>query len=477
MLALAGGLAGLVIAVWGVDVLAALRPDSMPAFGGDLLDMRVLGFTLLLTLGTGVIFGLIPALETACIDLTQVLRQSDTLSGDARGHRLRAAFVAAQVALALVLLVGAGLLLVSLARLRSVDPGYAPDGLLTVTLQLPRARYKEPPTQTAFFRDAIGRMRSLPGVRAASAIDTLPLGGLGSATDYSVEGRPKPPAGQELVTDVREVDAEYFATMGIPFLSGRTFTADESDEMRHVVIVNETFARNAFPNEEPLGKRVTIDMKDDNTPCEIVGVVGDVKSRTLSDPAKATAYWPVSELTPSGMTLVVRTDGDPGALAGAVREQVHAIDPLLAISNIRTMRDVLATSIAKARFATTLLGLFAALALALSGIGIFGVTAYSVSQRKREIGIRMALGAGARAVMSTVVRRGMMPVVVGLGLGVAGAFAVTRLMAGLLFGVEATDPATFAAVVAGMAAVSLTACYFPARRAARVDPLVALRDD
>ncbi|HVG32795.1 MAG TPA: FtsX-like permease family protein, partial [Pyrinomonadaceae bacterium] len=314
-----------------------------------------------------------------------------------------------------------------------------------------------------------------PGVESAGAVSFLPFAVPGSATSFTIEGRPTPEAGQSPVTDVRVMDINYLRTMNIPLIKGRVFTEQETTEQRHVVIINETLARQYFAGEDPLGKRVTVNMSDKPVPSEIIGVVGDIKHVSLDTPVKAMVYWPHPELAHTSMTIVVRTQGDPATIAAAATREIQAIDPDQPVSDVRTMQQLLASSVARARFNTLLLGLFAALALVLASVGIYGVMAYSVVQRTKEIGIRIALGAQSRDVLKMIVGHGMMLTLVGVGLGLTGALILTRLMSSLLFGVSTTDPLTFIGVSLLLSAVAFFACYIPARRATKVDPMIALR--
>lgn len=307
-------------------------------------------------------------------------------------------------------------------------------------------------------------------------VNFLPLyGGLGSATDFTVEGRPVPPPDRELTTSVRVADAGYFGAMGIPVLRGRNFADVEDREARHVVIISESLARLYFPGEDPLGKRISVNMFGEPRPTEIIGIVGDVRYDSLTDEARPTAYFPHPELTYPFMTLAVRTNGDPAEMAPAVRRELSAIDPDQPVSDVRTMNQVMADTVARPRFNTLLLGLFAGLATLLAAIGIFGVMNYSVTLRTRELGLRMALGARPGRVLLLILRQGLLLTLVGIAIGLAGAVALTRLMSSLLFGVNATDPLTFASIAVLLTVVSLIACYIPARRATRIDPMIALR--
>lgn len=478
LLAGLGGALGLFVAIWGTDGLLALGPKELLGVSHVSTDGRVLAFTLGVSLITGVLFGIAPSLAALRTDVNTTLKEgSREGSFGGRGNRLRSALVVAEIGLALVLLTGAGLLGRSFSKLLSVDPGFNPHNLLTMRLTLPNSAYPQDQNRSQFFRQLLERVDALPGVRSASASSWLPFTGLGAATGLTVEGRPPLAPGVELVCDVRVIEPDYFRTLGIPLLRGREFTERESSVESHVVIVSEALAREYFPNEDPLGKRITIEMKDpkDNPPSEIIGIVGDVKHQTLDTAIRPMVYWPHPELAYGFMSLAVRTDGDPLRLAGAVRQQVRALDPNLAVSGIATMDQLLATSVAQARFSTLLLSIFAAVALLLAAVGIYGVMAYGVMQRVREIGIRMALGADAGTLKRMVLRDALRLSVAGIAIGLLAAFGLTRLMASLLFGVTPHDPVTFFGVAALLSFVALAASYIPARRATRVDPMVALR--
>jgi putative ABC transport system permease protein len=476
LLAGLGGLAGLALAWWGTDLLVSLAPPDLLNLPQVKINAAVLGFTLGVSMLTGVIFGLVPALEATRLNLTGSLKESGkNIGGGARSHRLRNSLVIAEIALALVLLVGAGLLIRSFARLQGVDPGFNAHSLLTMKVSLPGRKYDTDQKRISFFRQAVAQMQSLPGVESAGAVSFLPFAAPHAGTLVEIEGRPKLPPGQGLGTGVMVSDVNYFRTMQVPLKRGRLFTDQEAAEMRHVVVVNEAFARTNFPGEDPLGKRVTIYMKNDNQPCEIIGVVGDSKHMNLDAEVKPMSYWPHPELTYSGMTLVIRTKGEPTAIAGAARNVIRTLDPEQPVADVRTMESLIGTSVARARFNTLLLTIFSTVALLLAGLGIYGVMAYSVAQRTHEIGVRMALGARATDVLRLVVRRGMALALAGVAIGVAASFALTWLMKTLLFNVSATDPLTFAGIPLLLIFVALMACLIPARRAAKVDPMVALR--
>ena len=478
LLALLGSLLGLGFAWWGIQALTAISPRDLVNLEGVGLNLTVLAWTLAVSVLIGIIFGVAPALEASRLNLNDALKEGGKGYGgqSARSRRLRGAFVVIEVALALVLLVGAGLLMKSFARLQNVDTGYDAQNVLTMVVRLPRRKYKEDQQIVAFFRQAKERIRTLPGVRTVGMVNYLPFyGGPGTATSFAIEGRPEPPPGQEPSTEVRVTDADYFGTLGIPLLRGRNFTEIEANEARHVVLINEEMARQHFAGEDPLGKRVTVEMSDEPVPTEIIGIVGDVKYDSLKDEAGPTVYFPSPELTYPFMTLVIRTDNDPAQMAPAVQRELRAIDPDQPVSDVRTMGQVMADTVSRARFNTLLLGLFAGLATLLAAVGIFGVMNYSVTLRTREIGIRIALGAQPGRVLLLILRQGLLLALVGIGIGLTGALALTRVMSSLLFGVDTTDPATFAAIVLLLSVVSLIACYIPARRATRIDPMIALR--
>jgi putative ABC transport system permease protein len=475
-LACLGGAAGLLLAMWGVDALFALSPKNLLPTGGTRLNLIVLGFTMLMSLLTGLIFGLAPAMEASRTNLNEALKEGGkaAVSGG-RSHRLRNLFVIAEIAMALVLLIGSGLLIKSFARLQSVNPGFNPKNMLTVRVSLPFAKYRGEGKSEQFFRDALARIRQIPGVRSASAVNFLPFSGPGAATSFSVVGRPAPAPGEEPTVDSRVCDADYFQTMGISLIKGRTFNEREQTVTSHVVIINESMVREMFPDQDPIGQRLVIDMMDNPPPCEIIGVVGDVKHAGLDGEVRAMAYWPHVELAYTFMTLVARTDGDPLNYVAAVRREVQALDNDQPIASVYTMEQLMSESVARARFSTTLLAIFAGVALILAAVGIYGVMSYAVTQRTHEIGIRMALGADHRAVMRMVIRQGMTLAVIGVATGLIASIALTRLLASLLFGVSTTDPATFIAIALVLTVVALGACFVPARRATRVDPMVALR--
>ena len=476
ILAMLGGVLGLLLAWQGTDLLVALSPPELLGPSRVGLNTPVLLFTLGVSVLTGIIFGLVPAFETTRFDLYESLKEGGkNVGGSARSHRLRGAFVAAEIALAFVLLIGAGLLIRSFRRLQSVDPGFNARNVLTMSVNLSAWKYDTSRKTVDFVKHAVSQLQTLPDVEAVGAINFLPFNGPHAGTLVEIEGRPKPPPGQGLSTGICVTDANYFHAMNIPLRQGRLFNEQEATDERHVVIVNEAFARKNLPGEDPLGKRVTIYMKDQNVPTEIIGVVADSKHLSLDGEAEAMAYWPHPELSYPFMTYVIRTRGEATNVAGAARNVIHTLDPQQPVGDVITMERLLAKSIAGSRFNTVLLTVFAFVALALAAVGTYGVMSYAVTQRTHEFGIRMALGAGTLDLLQLVLRRGMTLAIIGVFLGLVGALALTRLMTSLLFEVKPTDAMTFAAVSLSLIAVALLACYLPARRATRVDPLVALR--
>ena len=476
LLSMFGGGLGLLLAVWGTRALLALSPPELIDLRDTTVNLPVLTFTIGLTFITGIVFGLVPAFEASRFDLSEPLKESaKSVSGGTRAHRLRSAFVVAQVALALVLLVGAGLLIKSLNRLQSVESGFDPNHLLTMRVNLPASKYDTDLKLINFFKQAVEQVRAIPGVESVGAINTLPFDGPYSGTRVAIEGQPPRPPGQELSTGVCVTDANYFQTMHIPLKRGRYYTQQEATEMRHVVVVNEAFARDIFPDQNPIGQRVTINMKDDNQPSEIIGVVGNNKARGLDSEVEPMAFWPHAELVYPGMTFAIRTRGDSTNIAAAARNVIHQLDPDQPIGQVATMDSLMAKSVARARFNSTLLAIFSIVAMVMAAVGIYGVMSYSVLQRTHEIGVRLALGAQRGDVLKLILKQGVVLAVSGVLVGLAGSFGLTRIISTLLFDVAATDRTTFALVASGLFAITFLASYLPAWRATRVNPLVALR--
>lgn len=476
LLSLIGGTLGVIVAWWGTKALVALSPPALIDLQRVSVNVPVLLFTLGLSLLTGIIFGLAPALEATRFDLQGALKEGGkNVGGTAGGHHLRNAFVVTQVALALVLLVGAGLLVRSFNRLQSVDPGFNSQNLLTVRVTLPSAKYDTDQKRVDFFQQATAQMRAIPGVQSVGAINTAPFTGLYSGTTVEIVGAPPLPFGQELKTGVCVTDADYFQTMQIPLLRGRLYTQQETTEQRHVVVVNQTFVNKNLNGEDPLGKRLIIYMKDENVPLEIIGVVADNKHLGLDQAVEPMSYYPHAELAFGGMTMMLRTSNDANAVAPAARGVIRTLDPKQPIGAVTTMEELLSVSVARARFSASLLTVFSIVALVMAAVGIYGVMSYTVLQRTHEIGVRMALGAQRLDVLRLVVKKGIVLGAVGIAVGLAASFALTRLMATLLFEVTATDKTTFAIVSVVLFVVTLLACYVPARRATKVDPMKALR--
>jgi putative ABC transport system permease protein len=478
VLAAAGGVAGSLLAAWGIDLLIGAGPAQVPRLAQIGIDGRVLAVTALVTLTVGVVFGLTGAWGSGnggmAADLHGAGRR--TTSG-AAASRLRGALVVTQVSLAVVLLVGAGLLVRSLQRLTAVDPGFDPTGVLTVAVDLPQATYPDAARQAAFNRDLLRRARALPGAESAAMIDFLPLGGPGSATSFSVVGRPPAAAGQQPVADIRVADPDYFHTMRIPIRRGRAPSPQDGAGQPPVVIVNETLAQHLWPGADPVGQRIQIEMWDPDAKVEIVGVAGDVLSAGLDQERRPMIYFPAEQAPLGSPHLLIRTQGDPLALAGQVRSAVHDIDHDLPIGEVSTMENYLLVSISDRRFPMFVLSLFAALAVALAAVGIYGVLSHGVGQRTQEIGVRMALGARLGDILALVIGQGAMLVGLGAIAGLAGALALSKVLHGLLFEVTASDPLTYVGVALLLFAVALAAMLLPARRAATVDPVVALKAD
>ncbi|HEY0722717.1 MAG TPA: FtsX-like permease family protein, partial [Pyrinomonadaceae bacterium] len=453
-------------------------PDNLPRLSEIGVDGRVLGFTLGISVLTGLIFGLVPAWAASRGRVGDALKEGarSVTAGNAR-QRLRSAFVVVELAVALVLLVGAGLLIKTFWNLRSVEPGFNPDHLITMRVELPETRYKEVAPQTRFRLQVLAGMNSLPGVQAAM-ISELPLSGDSLNHDFLIENRPPIAPGDEPSLETRSVIGDYFKVMQIPLQKGRDFGPQDFDEHAPLVgIANEALVRQYFQNEDPLGKRVRWARNPQIEWITIVGVVGDVKHFGLDLPEEPALYSPYTQIAPwkRWMSFAARTQGDAAGTAQALKQEVWKVDAQLPVTKVETMSDVAASSFAARRFNMSLLSLFAALALVLAAIGIYGVMSNAVTQRTQEIGIRLALGASTIDVLKLIIRNGLTLVIIGVAIGLGGAFALTRLMATLLFGVTPTDGLTIGVVSGVLIGVALLACFIPARRATKVDPLVALR--
>jgi putative ABC transport system permease protein len=476
VLAALGGAAGLVLAVWGLEVLLALSPVDLTSAARVRLSYPVLAFTGAVSLLTAVICGLAPAFEGSRTDIQETIKEGGRQAGGGVRHRrMRQMFVIAEIALAVVLLVGAGLMLRSFASLRRVNPGYSTTNILTMRLQLPGAKYQNDEQRIRFFQSATARIQDIPGVQAVGAVSYLPLTGLGAGTAFTIEGQPPPPPGQDYITDVSVCDNGYFRALNVLLVSGRLFTEREMREKSNVVVVSESLVQTYFPHEDPIGKRLSIVMNDPIVPTEIIGVVRDVRFQNLTASPHPTTYWPHPQLAYGTMTLTVRTATDPRPLVPAVEQAIRTLDKDQPVSDVRTMSQWVAKSLAQARFSSTLLATFAAVALVLAAIGIYGVMSYAVGQRTSEIGIRLALGAEAADIVRMIVGGAMRLAAIGLGTGVVLALMLGRTLTTLLYETAGTDPITFAWVVVVLGAVALLASYVPAHRASRIAPVEALR--
>jgi putative ABC transport system permease protein len=480
LLSSCGAVAGWLLARWLLAVVLKFSPEQVRRMGEIKLDGGVLVFTLVLSVLTGLLFGLAPALSATKLNLNESLKEgARSISSGRRQHRLRGALVVTEVALALLLLIGSGLLLKSFARLRTVELGFNPDRLLTMMVRLPSSNYKEHAQRVNYFQQTLANLQQLPGVEAAGICFSLPMTGGGATDRVWFEDRPAPPKGEEPVLRGGSVSANYFKAMGISVRQGRAFTEDEVWQGRPVIIVNEAFARRFFPGEDPVGKRIKVGEWKPNPPYStIVGVVANHIQPGMDNRIWEEMFYPyVNTADPPlpTMNLVVKTAGDPAAMTSAIVNELRKADRLLLITSIRTMEDLRGSALQSDRFNLWLLGSFALLALLLAALGIYGVMTYVVTQRRQEIGIRMALGAQVLDVLKLIVQNGMRPVLLGVALGLAGAIALTRLMVSFLFEVTPTDALTLATVSVGLILVALLACLIPARRATKVDPLVALR--
>ncbi len=476
LLSLTGGLVGLMLALWGTPLLVSLIPEKVPRIHEINVDFRVLGFALLVSIVTGIVFGLAPALQASRVDLNESLKENARgTTGGLRQSRLRGFLIVSEVSLAVILMIGAGLLTKSFVRLLAVDPGFDPGHTLTMEVSLPAlppSRYAEDEAQETFFKEALARLNQTPGVTAAGAVLSLPLTGAQESTDVFIDGRPRS-SDQRPNADYTIVTPEYFRAQQIPLLQGRQLSDRDDKGAPSVIVVNDSLARRFWPNENPIGKRLTVGFEQ--SPREIVGVVGNIKQTTLDSEPRPTMYMPHLQRPTGGMTIVIRTNGDPLAISQVARAQIHSVDPSIPVANLRTMDEIFSTSVAQQRFAMLLVGVFGALALALATIGIYGVMSYSVTQRTHEIGVRMALGAQRADVLKLILKHGVLVSLVGVAFGVAASFGLTRVMSSLLFGVTPTDTMIFATVAVGILAIGTLATYLPAWRAARVDPLRALR--
>jgi predicted permease len=476
LLTLGGSLAGVAIGYLGLRGLIHFAPPDIPRLGDIRIDLSVLAFTMTLSVLTAIVFGLVPTIKARRVEAVDAFREGGrSQSGGVRGGRMRNLLVVCELTLAIVLLVGAGLLIRSFGQLQNVNPGFSTHNLLTLQVGLPRSRYAGPQVPSAF-EQMTASIRRLPGVLSASATGSLPLGGGGGYLGrvFLREGQPDPPASRDAQAQWTVIQPGFFQTLGVPVISGRVFTDRDLKDSSPVIILSQSMAREMFPNQNPLGRRIR-SWRDENLYREIVGIVGDLRNSDLAEDPGNCVYIPHAQDSWNSMVFTIRTQGDPYPLLKSIRSEIWSQDPKLAISEIKTMDAIVDEELARTKFSMFLLGVFAAIALLLAAIGIYGVMAYSVAQRTREIGIRMALGASRADVLRMVGNRGLMLAIVGVALGLGGALGLTRFMKSLLFGVSPADPETLTAVCALLIGVTMAACYIPARRATKVEPVEALR--
>jgi putative ABC transport system permease protein len=483
LLSLSGGVVGVLLAFWSLHWIHVLGPKSVPRINDIDIDRVALGFTFVLSLLSGAVFGLVPALRVSHLDLHATLKDANRGTAGAgavwgRGNNLRRVLVISELALCVMLLIGAGLLIRSFVRLESVSPGFNPNNVLTLELTMSGPRYKDPQVVVATYRQLWNRLEGLPGVTASGAVTALPLSQMFAWGPITVEGRVPPPGENFINADQRVVSGHYFEAMQLPLRSGRFFNEQDTFTSPKVVVIDEYMAQQLWPNQDPIGRRIHFGGINDPSPWEtVVGIVGRVKQYTLDTDSRIALYLPQTQYPARAMNVALRSGGDPAALASAVKQQIHELDSGLPLYNVRTMNQRLDESLAQRRFAMSLLALFAFVALALAVIGTYGVMAYLVNQGTREIGIRIALGATQCAIVRLIVLKGLVLALCGVAIGVAGAFAGSHLMRSLLFGVTPSDPFTFVVIALLLTLITLLASYIPAHRAAQIDPIEALRDE
>jgi putative ABC transport system permease protein len=476
LLALVGGTIGLFLAAWGVAAIVRVVPFDVPRLQQVSIDPIVLTATMVMSIATGVFFGLVPALQSSRPDVNEGLKDAARSSSGAHGRRTRSLLVVSEVSLAVLLLVGAGLLMRSFVRLRGVNPGFSPDHVLTAALALPESQYSSPEKIASFYRSLLPRLQAIPGVRHAAMTTTVPLTGGNISLGFAIEGRPAPSPSDRPLSRYFGVSPDFLRVFGIPLVAGRTFTeADAASPTPSVALVSESVARKYWPGGSPIGQRIVV--ADGRAAREIIGIVGDINTEGLDQRSHAEIYVLFPQRVWPFMSAVLRTSVDPLSVGASLRQQVAAVDPDLPIEKLTTMDAYVARSVADRRFTSMVLGSFALLAVTLSALGIYGVMACTVAQRTREIGIRVALGARPQSVLRLIVAEGMRTALAGIGIGLAGALALSRVLSTLVFGVGVRDALTFSAVSALLGGVALLACYVPARRAMRIDPTVALRTE
>ena len=478
LLSLAGGALGLLLASWGIQLLVSFGPADVPRLHDVSLDRYVLLFTLAISSLTGIVFGIAPALHASRPDPGNMLKDGARGVSHSGRNRMRSALIVSEVALSLMLLVGAGLLIHSFWRLLHTDAGFDPKGVLALDIPLSRSKYKTPEQRSAAFEQLIARMKTLPGVRDVSVVNNVPLTDLDVEQSFQIDGRPPYKPGEEPVADYTVASKDYFRAMNIAVRRGRVFADSDTEDSQGVMVVSDAFVKSYFPNEDPIGKHIVFDGDDERRLIEIVGVVADVRRNGLDADVQPELYLSHLQYPERRMNVVIRTDTpDAAQLTAAVRAEIKAFDPDQIIWRTQTLEQLVGTSVAPRRFNMLVLGIFAGVALVLAAVGLYGVMSYSVSWRTHEIGVRMALGAKRADVLRLVVRQGMTMTLIGVAIGLAGAIALSRLMTSMLYGVSTTDPLTFTGVSVVLLAVALLACLLPARRATRVDPIVALRSE
>ena len=490
LISIVGGVAGVLLALWGVALLVRFGPHDLPRLDEVHLDGAVLAFTALITLGTGVLFGIVPAFGATRARLTAMLKESARgSSGSRTTRRVRGALVVGELALAMLLLVGAGLLVRSFTHLMAVNPGFHPDRVLTFDVSAPETKYADRHALRTLTSDILSHVRAIPGVQSAAVVGGLPLGDFSLRTTVHIVGTPKERPGERKRTYVTLVSPDYFRTMGIPLIAGRDFTAHDGGGAPIVSVIDESLAKRYFAGRSPIGSRIEIGWTTDTASAkggdtttvtlggDVIGVVGDVRRFNLATPADAETYIAIDQPTLSTFSVVMRTSGPPTAVEDQVRGAMRAVDPDLPIAQLRLLRELVSESVSQPRFYMALLASFAGIALVLAAVGIYGVISYAVSQRSRELGIRIALGASRTDVMAHVLRPGAALAGAGVAIGIVASLLLTRLIASLLFGVAPVDPVTYVAVAIVLLGVAVAACVVPARRASRVDPLVAMRSE
>lgn len=478
MLSIMGGIAGVLLNLWGIELLLNLASEALPRIGEIATDTRVLLFTVIISMATGILCGIVPAIQSSGAALSEIIKDGAKGVTGFGSRKTLNALVTAEVALSLVLLIGAGLTMKSFVRLLEINPGFDPDQVITTSIFLSGEKYSGDQPQAAFFKEAVERISALPNVKSVAATSGLPLSGAENAGSFVIEGKPAPRPTETPLVDRRVITPDYFLTMGIPLLKGRSFTEADDANAQKVLIVSESWIRRYMPDEEALGQRVKLGRADSDRPwLTIVGIVGDVKHTSIDSEMRPHIYWPQAQRPSAGMTIVIKSSSDPATVISAVRNEIWSIDRNQPVGDVKVMEQYVSDSLSRRRLNMTLLGIFAALALLLATVGIYGVMSYTVTQRTREIGIRIALGANSSDVIRLVTGQGMIPAVMGIVLGIAASMGLTRSISSLLYGVSANDPLIFTGVAILLTLIALLASYIPARRATRVDPMIALRQE